>query len=271
MQTQNDYVEILKDHLSERCKRNKGYSLRAFARDIDISPQRLSHILNGRHGLSSKSALIIAKNLGLDEIETTFFCTLVEQKHARSKLVKEEASKKLNEMKSFYKDLSIDHFKIIADWYHFAIMELSLTESFRSNYKWIAKALGITEVEVKMAIERLLRLELIQVSKQGEISITGNFFADPKGTPSEALRQFHKQLMQKAQEAVSIQAIEKRDYSSTIMAINESDIPNAKIELRKFREKFDKQFSSTTKKTHVFCLGIQFFSLQNNVVTKESV
>lgn len=268
MQTQNDYVQILKDHLIERCRRNKGYSLRAFARDLEISPQRLSHILNGRHGLSSKSAMIIAKNLGLNESETTLFCTLVEQKHARSKLVKEEASKKLNEMKSFYKDLSIDHFKIIADWYHFAIMELSLTEEFKSNSKWIAKTLGITEVEVKIATERLLRLELIEVSKQGNISITGNFFADPKGAPSEALRQFHKQLMQKAQDAVSIQSVEKRDYSSTIIAINESDIPNAKIELRKFREKFDKQFSISPKKTHVYCLGIQFFSLQNSIITK---
>lgn len=264
MNSSNDYVDILKDHLSDRCKRNKGYSLRAYARDLGISPQRLSHILNGRHGLSPKSAALIANNLGLNESETTYFCTLVEKKHARSKLVKEEANKKLSEMKSFYKDLSIDHFKIVADWYHFAIMELSLIDGFSSNTKWIAKRLAISEMEAKLAVERLLRLELMEINQKGALKITGNFFADPKGTPSEALRQFHKQLMLKAHEAISIQPIERRDYSSTIIAINDDDLPLAKLELKNFREKFDKKLSSNNKKTKVYCLGMQFFCLQDN-------
>lgn len=264
MTTNNDYVDILKDHLSDRCKRNKGYSLRAYARDLGISPQRLSHILNGRHGLSPKSAALIANSLGLNESETAYFCALVEKKHARSKSVKDEANKKLNEMKSFYKDLSIDHFKIVADWYHFAIMELSLTESFSTNPKWIAKTLAITEIEAKMAIERLLRLELMEINKKGVLKITGNFFADPKGTPSSALRQFHKQLMQKAHDAITIQPVETRDYSSTVIAINEDDLPLAKLELKNFREKFDKKLSSNNKKTKVYCLGMQFFCLQDN-------
>lgn len=264
MTTNNDYVDILKDHLSDRCKRNKGYSLRAYARDLGISPQRLSHILNGRHGLSPKSAALIANSLGLNESETAYFCALVEKKHARSKSVKDEANKKLNEMKSFYKDLSIDHFKIVADWYHYAIMELSLTESFSTNPKWIAKTLAITEIEAKMAIERLLRLELMEINKKGVLKITGNFFADPKGTPSSALRQFHKQLMQKAHDAITIQPVETRDYSSTVIAINEDDLPLAKLELKNFREKFDKKLSSNNKKTKVYCLGMQFFCLQDN-------
>jgi uncharacterized protein (TIGR02147 family) len=269
MNPESSYIDILKAHLSERSEKNKTYSLRAFARDLSISPQRLSHILNGRHGLSSASASSIAKKLGLSESEALYFCTLVETKHARSKLVKTEAHKKLSDLKSAYKDLSLDHFKIISDWYHFAIMELSLIEGFSSHPKWIADTLGITTMEAKFAIERLIKLELIEKNKNGEIKITGNFFADPKGTPSSALRQFHKQLLEKATQAINIQSIETRDYSSTILAIDEESIPAAKNELKKFRENFDKRFSANYKKTKVYCLGMQFFCLQADKTTEK--
>ena len=104
----------------------------------------------------------------------------------------------------------------------------------------------------------------MEINLKGALKITGFFFADPKGTPSEALRQFHKQLMLKAHEAISIQPIERRDYSSTIIAINDDDLPLAKLELKNFREKFDKKLSSNNKKTKVYCLGMQFFCLQDN-------
>lgn len=265
MNAQTNYRDILKDKLSERCQKNGKYSLRAFARDLELSPQRLSHILSGRHGLSPEAAQKVAAGLGLSEEETTFFCTLVQEKHARSGVLKTKAKEKLQEITSQYKDLSLDHFKIIADWYHFAIMELTLVEGFSSEPKWIAKALNITPMEAKMALERLLRMDLLEKSADGELSLTGQFFVDPKGTPSQALRQFHRQLMEKATLSLEFQKLEQRDFSSTVLAIDEADLPKAKEVLKNFRVQFDKEFSAGKRKTKVYCLGIQFFSLQSNV------
>lgn len=262
MNANTDYREILKDKLSERCQKNGKYSLRAFARDLEISPQRLSHILSGRHGLSPEAALNVAINLGMNEQEIKFFCALVQEKHARSKLLKNEAKEKLQEITSVYKDLSLEHFKVISDWYHFAIMELTLVQGFQSDAKWISKALGVTEIEVKMAVERLMKLDLVEMDAKGNLSITGQFFADPKGTPSQALRNFHRQLMEKATRALEIQKVEERDFSSTILAIDENDLPKAKQVLKKFRTDFDKEFSARKKKSKVYCLGMQFFNLQ---------
>jgi uncharacterized protein (TIGR02147 family) len=259
----NDYVDILKNKFSERCQRNKEYSLRAYARDLGISPQRLSHILNRNYGLSEKAATDIAKKLGFTENEITHFTTMVAAKHSRSKIAKDKASKQLAELKSHYQDLSIDHFKIVSDWYHFAIMELSLLESFSSSPKSVAKALDITELEAKIAIERLLRLELMEKTKGGKLKITGNYFADPKGTPSDALKKFHQQLMQKAQTALFTQGLAEREFSSTIIAINKSDLAEAQKDLRAFRASFDKKFSVKDNKTNIYCLGMQFFRIDN--------
>jgi uncharacterized protein (TIGR02147 family) len=263
MKNETSYRDILKDKLSERCQKNGKYSLRAFARDLEFSPQRLSHVLSGRHGLSPEAAEKVAINLGMNPEEVKFFCALVQEKHARSKVVKNMAKEMLHTIKSQYKDLSLEHFKVISDWYHFAIMELTLIEGFSSDVKWISKALGITEIETKMAIERLIRLTLLEKDKQGNLTLTGQFFADPKGTPSQALRNFHRQLMEKATQSLEFQKIEQRDIASVILAIDEDDIPRAKEMIKKFRTKFDNEFSASKRKTKVYCLGIQLFSLQH--------
>ena len=265
-QTEHEFIQILKERLSERCRKNSGYSLRAFARDLEISPQRLSHILNGRHGLSPEAALSITKKLGMNESEAAYFCALVEQKHARSALVKQEAKKKLKDIKTVYKDLSSDHFKIISDWYHFAIMELTLIEGFSSEPKWIAKTLGITVLETNIAIKRLLKLEMMEKKKNGTLILSGQFFyGDPKGVPSQALRQFHQQLMMKSIQAMEFQNFDQRDFSSTVLALDEDEIPLAKKKMKEFRESFDRQFSGSKKKTKVYCLGMQFFNLQESL------
>lgn len=259
-----DYRQILKEKLSDRCNKNPQYSLRAFARDLGISPQRLSHILNGNHGLSVKAAEEISKNLGMNQEETTLFCVLVQKKHARSKIVRTEADDKLKDIKATYQDLSLDHFRIIADWYHFAIMELTLVDGFKSDPRWIARSLDIKEIEAKLAIERLLKLEMLVKDKKGNLKLTGSFFADPRGVPSEALRNFHRQLLKKATDALDTQRLDERDVSSTILAIDKTLVPEAKADLKKFRENFDKKYSNSENKNKVYCLGIQFFNLQKN-------
>lgn len=258
-----DYIEILKTKLSQRCSKNSHYSLRAFARDLGISPQRLSHVLNGKHGLSPKAATEIAEKLVLSESEKALFCALVEQKHGRSKIIRAEAQEKLKNIGDSYRNLNLDHFKIIADWYHFAIMELTLVEGFKSEPKWIATALGISEINVKLAIERLLKLEMLE-TKNGHLHLSGQFFTDPQGIPSEAVRNFHRQLMQKAMESLDFQDLGEREVSSTILAIDSEDYDSARKDLQNFRKEFDKKYSAAKKKNKVYCLGFQFFRLQAN-------
>jgi plasmid maintenance system antidote protein VapI len=65
--------EILTEALRERKLANSSYSLRAFARDLKISPQQLSNVLSGRRGLSVPVAERIAAKLGLSVHEAEIF------------------------------------------------------------------------------------------------------------------------------------------------------------------------------------------------------
>jgi uncharacterized protein (TIGR02147 family) len=85
------YRDILKEEFSQRRRRNPRYSLRAFARDLKLSPSMLCDVINGNHGLSRAGASKVAQALNLNPQESEFFCDLVDCTNARSAIKRETA------------------------------------------------------------------------------------------------------------------------------------------------------------------------------------
>jgi plasmid maintenance system antidote protein VapI len=71
----NVSLTILNETFSEKKKRNPNYSLRAFARDLEISASNLSTILNGKKRLSSEQACRIAVRLQFSKEQFFEFVT----------------------------------------------------------------------------------------------------------------------------------------------------------------------------------------------------
>jgi uncharacterized protein (TIGR02147 family) len=72
-----DYRQYLKSVLQNRQLKNKRYSLRAFAKSLNISPGALSKVLNSINNLSEQKALQFAQQLKFNEYETDYFLRLV--------------------------------------------------------------------------------------------------------------------------------------------------------------------------------------------------
>ena len=139
------YREWLKQEFSDRCRRNPRYSLRAFARDLLFLPSRLSDVLNGKQGLSAKTASQLARRLGLSQAETQEFIALVEAEDARSITQRTLAQAQLEQMKarpSAFQGLDADTFAVISDWHHFALLELVTLDGFQPNRNWISRRFG---------------------------------------------------------------------------------------------------------------------------------
>src|SRR5688572_17118598 len=83
-----------------------------------------------------------------------------------------------------YKILQTDAFRVISDWYHYTILELTFVEGFRNDPTWIANKLGITQFEAKEAIARLKRLELLE-EISGKLVKTDTHLASSNGVPSD--------------------------------------------------------------------------------------
>lgn len=261
MNFERDYRFVLREELSARCEKNARYSLRAFARDLDMASSRLSEVLNGRYGLSQGAAQKIAKQIGWNDSETAMFCDLVESEHARAAKKRTDARSRVLSRSRTYQRLTSDSFQVISDWYHYAILELTLVRDFKSNSRWIARRLGINESIVVAAVDRLKRLGLLE-EKNGVLRAAEDFTASPDGIPSDALKKFHRQLLEKAIAAIAVQSVDERDFSHLVLAVNRDQIQNAKEEIRNFVGKFNSRFGRATKKDDVYCLGTTFFKLQ---------
>lgn len=259
------YRSILREELEARCERNPRYSLRAFARDLGITSSRLSEVLTGRYGLSREAAIMIANKLGWSEAEITVFCDLVDSEHARAKKKKAEAKSRLESGAQDYQQLTLDSFQVISDWYHYAILELTSVQDFESDPKWIAKRLGLSDHVVISAIDRLKRLDLL-VEQKGRLRASSGFTASPSGVPSDALKKFHRQLLEKALSSIYLQTVEERDISHLILAVRRDQLKEAKDEIKKFRRGFDAKFGTSRKKDEVYCLGVTFFRLQEKTI-----
>ena len=264
MTTETNYRFILKNEFEKRCSRNPNYSLRAFARDLTLSPSRLSEAMNSKRGISKKAAIKICEKLGFNEIETTLFTTLVESEHSRSPRLRIEAEKKLTHLnkKPLYKTLQMDVFRLISDWYHYAILELTEIEAFRNDVNWISNKLNISKIEAELAIKRMKRLGLI-VEENSSLKPSENFTASPSGVPSEYIKKFHEQVLDKAKKALYLQDLEERDFSSLSFSIDTAKLSEAKRLLKKFRREFAELMTSSGKKDSVYNLSIQFFRLDN--------
>lgn len=261
---ETSYRDILKREFASRSQRNARYSLRAFARDLEFLPSRLSDILNGKQGLSRKSASALAEKLGFSRSENEFFCALVDKEHARSHSKREIAGNEIQKIRARheYTELSEEAFAIIADWYHFAIMELVTVDGFINDKHWIARRLGISPVEAELGLQRLIRVGLLE-KKGRRLHVAVEYPASMSEVPSQAIRSHHRQVLEKAGAALHLQSVDTRDFSSITMAIDSGDLPAIKEEIRKFRRGLEKCFKGGKKKKNsVYCLGVQFFGLE---------
>ena len=248
--TQNkDYRQTLKMALETRMGRNSSYSLRAFARDLNLHPARLSLVLSGKKGLSRKAAEEIATRLGLSKSEIEEFMDQVDSVHCRSKVAKNQAAARMKERYSVQPaaySLSLDAFQIISDWYHLALVELLRIKKSQHNAQWLAKKLGITEFQVTQALERLLRLELIE-EKDGRFEVTQDFMLTTDGIPSEAIKKAHEQILKKAIDALYLQPVSKRDFYSHIFLAQSQDLPEIGQKVRTFIQDLTVTYSTPAR------------------------
>lgn len=257
------YNDLLVEQLELRKQLNPSYSLRAFSRDLGISPSTLSSVLKRKRGISVAVAEKIATKLKLSKEQKDWFCASVGSVHSRSFKERKRFDEIIFRSKSAsqnFSEIQLEFFKVISVWHHFAILELTYLKDFQNNLSWISKRLGISKNEVKEAIKRMKDLKLLE-EKNGKLKDVFKFLATPSDTPSSSLKRFNSQLLNLANKALLEQSVDNREIASNIIAINKDNIPEIKEEIREFRRKLEFKVSKDNNKNSVYCLSTQFFEL----------
>lgn len=241
------YRKRLVDELQRRQKRNSRYSLRAFARDIGVNPSVISDFLSAKRDLSPKNILRVGERL-------------VFPREIISNTLRSCNSRKLPfEASSKHQSLLENQFEVIRDWHYFAILSLAQIPRAQAKAEWIAARLGITAVEAEKAINVLVRCGYLKIERGRLVRTALQFVVDP-GTPSQVIRSFHRQHLEKAVHALDSIPMEFREFRTSIFAIDPKSLSKVRRELDRFRFKLER-IVKTRRPKQVYALTMQFVPL----------
>lgn len=239
----HDFKTWLRNEFDLRVKKNQRFSLRAFARLIKINPSSLSQYMSGKRKPSQKMISKFCQILGAHpNQEKQFFETPIKAENV------------------FYKQIELEEFQCISDWYHVAILELTRTDGFDSSVASIAGRLQITTTEVQLALERLRNVGLIEVTNGKIYKKTKNLTNTAKGKNSYAHKQYQKQVINKSLLAIDECPAELKDITSISMAIDINKIAEARELIRNFRKSMC-AFLEDGKQTEVYNMSIQLIPI----------
>ncbi len=217
----NDSFRLyLQDLFLERRAKNPKYSLRAYAQSLALNHSSLSQILRQKRVVSSKTQHKICNALNLSPLERKKFNIDGNPKN-RS-----------------FKKLSLEHFAVISEWYHDAILELFKCHDFCANPKWIAERLDIHVNEAQFALERLERVGLLGKNSDKQLRLQ-DFSTSALGNEltTVAQRKYQHQVLDRAIEAICNIPKSLREQCSMTMAIQLSDLPKIKKMIKNFQRK----------------------------------
>lgn len=241
---------VLKKELERRKSFTPSYSVRKFAKDLNISPAQLSQLISEKRNISDKVLQKISKVLELSSSETKQLRNIT---GSGTNLTKNE--------------LREDHFKLISDWYHFAILSLSEIKGSKADSRQIAKKFGISLEEANEAIFRLRRLGLIKIHENDTFEQIQKDLHIESKTKSESIQKYHSQNLRLAEYKLKTIEPEKREFSSMTMAIDPNKLARARILINQFKEDMTELLESGNKK-EVYQLSIQLFPLTTQEANK---
>ena len=154
--------------------------------------------------------------------------------------------------------LGLEYYEVLSNWFYIPLMELIECQSTIAPQSTYAQRLNISESEVNNALVILERLGLIKKEKKGYSKVNqhqniGNNIS------TQAIRNYHNQMIQKSFEALEIVPINERDYSSLTIALDPELIPEIKEEIKQFKDRL-KAISNKAKRQDIYQMNLQFFN-----------
>ncbi|MBT4762170.1 MAG: TIGR02147 family protein [Bdellovibrionaceae bacterium] len=257
--------DILRQYYERKKTINVAYSLRALSRDLDLSPGFVSGVLSGKKKLPENRISNFIDILDMDEV------ACLQLKRALDGPVKEPSqtggitSKSDFNFLNKYYPLEKKKYSILSKWYNIAILDLTTTKNFKSDSRWISSRLGISVMEVEIAIEFLIQLKALQKDEGGNISKVNKKLRLPNKVSNDLVNQYHQQMIIKALEELKPASDRSSSYSKRLVtgatvatSLNKINLSSKKI--NEFLYKMSEELVEDDPQ-EIYQLNIQLFPL----------
>jgi len=217
------YREFLRDWFEAKKLAQGSYSLAVMGRSLAVDQSLLWRILQGERHLATSRIQPVCDLLGLETEAAEFFRCLV--LHAKSKTAR-EAQAQFERMQALRRiapvPLSDTHATYWDTWIHVALRSLLSCGDFKDEWQRMGDLLHPRQkaATVRKAMGTLAGLGMVGKDASGHWRLTDPFVKDGAGTPVRALRNFHRQGLLLALEAIEGLPPSKRHLGSSTVAID---------------------------------------------------
>ena len=243
----------LEAELKRRKKKNPSYSIRSFARDLELDATALSRILSGKRAIGTKTAKRILSKLRL---EPTAKDALL-----RSLLSPEEYGVPED---CDYMELTPEQVGQMDEWIYSALIALARSKSARLDVAAFATFFGMPITKVESYVKKLLAFGFIKKTETGMKATQGRSTA-PYEMNSRALNQIKIGFIQCAIEAMGVHAENDLDISGITLLISKEKLQEASLRIKAFRRSLAK-FLESDQGDDLFRLNIQLFPLKKTSI-----
>lgn len=267
----DDFRKFLQDYFTEQKKTQPVFSHRFFAAKAGFSSSSYClNVIRGRFKLTPKSIVKIAKAVGFEPLQTSYFEALVQYNQAEQVEKRETAWNKILDIRKQTKftPVSTREQAYFSKWYNSVIRELVVNSNWNGDYIKLARMVDpqITTDEAREAVKNLLEWELIQeINKDKGIYKATSQLLNATQIPPILLRQIRRDYIQHAIGAVEHKSKDERFATFTTLAMSEKSYNYAVEVLEEARKKIIAKVTNDSSPEKIYELMVVAFPLSKNM------
>jgi uncharacterized protein (TIGR02147 family) len=252
-----NYREFLEAELKDRVERKNQYSMRAFARDLEIAASSLSTLLARKSHLARSSVYKVAFNLHKPELLESYFIYMALAEIEEPGNVNNQNFIKARELrhKYLYLNTEVPH-RMLASW-SLKPMALKLLLGLEHEIKTdkaLQRRLGISDTELRDMLGELESIGWIKRTEKGyqpterfvEIGNSGNAYD---------IRSVHDKSLSLALHALNNQTVDERSFFTGFCTLDPKELMRVSAQLRKSGLEIAELQDDSAPNQEVYILG----------------
>ncbi|MBK9577894.1 MAG: TIGR02147 family protein [Fibrobacteres bacterium] len=259
-----DYRDILKEAFEEKKVSTPLYSYRMLAENFGLDTSNMFRVLQKDSHLPARCQSRALEFLGLTGRSGEYFLLLIAYARERNAKARAEILEKAMDLRDVERRrLTDQELAYYRDWWVVAIRSLVEVMDGRVRPAELAERLSpsISEEEASRALDLLLGLGLVKKASSGRLLLSEVHITAGGEEQTEAVRQFQRQILSLASEAIERFPREKRDISTITFAVDHDAFVEIREMLRESRRQIQKRIEESKNPDRVMQLAMALFPL----------